>query len=109
MSVIFKKWQFSSLTAPGDSNLVRWPATTDKSWQDSLLQAETALLGLIKNPVSGADSYYDISIKPPAWTAAPARKVKQIGRLVFYDVSRDWEADQLKQYHSPSSPSNRSE
>lgn len=98
MSVVFKKWQFSSLTAPGDPNLDRWPSRIDPSWIESLAVAESVLAAdlLAANPVKGADSYYDSSIAPPAWTMG-ARFVGEIGALKFYDVGRDFERDAAKQ------------
>ena len=91
MSVLFKKWQFSSLTDPNDRQLATWPTTDDKSWQDCLNLATAVIGGDIPNPVAGADHYYDISIKPPKW-ASPKDFVKQIGRVRFYDLDRDTEA-----------------
>lgn len=95
MSVVFKKWQFSSMTAAGDPNLVRWPSRIDPSWIESLAVADTVLTAdlFAANPVPGADSYYDSSIAPPAWTMG-ARFVGEIGALKFYDVGRDFEHDQ---------------
>jgi len=66
MSVLFKKWQFSSLTDPRDKQLTTWPTSTD-----TFLAAvpentpATFVDGQITNPVPGADSYYDISIPTP--------------------------------------------
>jgi len=90
-SVVFKKWQYSSMTAPGDSNLVRWPQVTDPSWHDSLVAASSALSGSEPNPAPNADSYYDISIKPPIW-ATPKNFIAAIGKLRFHEVDFDHEA-----------------
>lgn len=90
LSVLFKKWQFSSLTDPNDKQLTTWPTWTDPSWLRCLVIADGVLEGSIANPVPGADSYYDISIPAPKW-AKTARLVAQIGRLVFFDVDNDFE------------------
>ncbi len=90
LSVVVKKWQYSAMTAPGDPNLVRWPADDDPTWRESLALAEQAIEGHLPNPVPGADSYFDVSIAAPAWTRS-ARFVRQIARLKFYDVDRDFE------------------
>ncbi|HBI15006.1 MAG TPA: hypothetical protein DDY20_05760 [Desulfobulbaceae bacterium] len=88
MSVVFKKWQFSSMTDPRDRQLTTWPATNDPSWRQCLSIACASIDGDLPNPVPGADHYYDISIPPPKWAAA-ARFVSQIGKVRFYDLERD--------------------
>ena len=95
MGVIFKKWQFSSLTDPHDRQLTTWPASDDRSWQQCLQVAGGAIAGAIPNPVPGADSYYDLSIPPPKW-ADPQRFVAQLGRIRFYDLDQDYERSLVK-------------
>lgn len=95
--VLFKKWQFSSLTDPRDPQLTTWPAHSDQSWKECLDIAWDMLVwGNVVNTVPGADSYYDVSLdmagKPPFWIKE-ARFVKQIGRVKFYDVDHDYEVD----------------
>jgi N-acetylmuramoyl-L-alanine amidase len=94
MSVIFKKWQYSSMTAPHDPQLTAWPVTGDQAWLDSLQAAGEAIAGSTPNPAPSADSYFDVSIPAPAW-ATPAMFVKAIGRLRFYNVNMDTEAAAL--------------
>jgi len=88
--VLFKRWQYSSITAPGDPQLTTWPGTRDPWWAQCLTVARDAIEGRLPNPVPGADSYYDLSIPPPKWATAETF-VKQIGRLRFYNVDRDVE------------------
>lgn len=90
LSVLFKKWQYSSLTDPNDRQLTVWPKRDDPAWKECLRIACDALDGILENPVPGADSYHDTSIAPPDWTCR-ARFVGAIGRLRFYDVDRDFE------------------
>ena len=90
LSVVFKKWQFSSLTDPKDPQLTTWPQSNDKSWIESLDVAEKALTWATGHPAPGADSYYDISIATPKW-ANDRNFVKQIGKLRFYNVDMDTE------------------
>ena len=92
MSVLFKKWQFSSLTDPRDKQLTTWPTSTDPSWQQCLKIACDVVDGQITNPVPGADSYYDISIPTPNW-ATSQTFVAAIGRVRFYNLDRDIEAN----------------
>lgn len=93
-SVLFKKWQYSSLTDPRDKQLTTWPKSDDPTWQECLEIACGVICGdtTFLNPVPGADSYYDDSISAPAWTTK-ARFVKKIGRISFYDVDLDYEAN----------------
>ena len=90
MSVIFKKWQYSSMTDPKDKQLTTWPRKTAVDWLECLLVASNAVDGIVENPVPGADGYYDISISPPKWATAETF-VKQIGKLRFYNLDRDVE------------------
>lgn len=89
--VLFKKWQYSSLTAPGDPNLVRWPSAGDLTWRESLQIARDVIEGLVTSPVPCADSYFDVSIAAPEW-ATPDRFVAQLGRVRFYNTDHDHEA-----------------
>ena len=89
--VCTKKWQYSSLTAPGDPQLVLWPTGTDKSWLECVEITREALAGKFQHPFPGADSYHDISISSLNW-AKQARFCGQSGRLKFYDVDFDYEA-----------------
>ncbi len=91
LSVVTKKWQYSSLTDPKDPQLRSWPSPAEDAWPECLEVARLVLEDLVRNPVPGADSYYDDSIPPPAWTAH-ARFVCQLGRIRFYDVDHDHEA-----------------
>jgi spore germination cell wall hydrolase CwlJ-like protein len=95
LSVIFKKWQYSSMTDPKDKQLTTWPQKYAVDWIECLQAASNAVDGIAdkrasENPVPGADGYYDISISPPKW-ATPETFVKQIGKLRFYNLDRDFE------------------
>jgi len=89
--VVTKRWQYSSLTDPKDPQLSRaWPTLKEKAWQECWEIARLLLADQLPNPVPGADSYYDVSISAPPWTAA-ARRVTQIGKIVFWDVDHDYQ------------------
>jgi N-acetylmuramoyl-L-alanine amidase len=90
MSVVFKRFQYSSLTNKGDPNLIAWPQAADPFWNDSIQAAQAATTGGAKNPAPGADSYFDISISPPDW-AKPEMFVIAIGAFRFYNLDRDFE------------------
>ena len=89
MEVVFKKWQYSSMTDPKDRQLTTWPQN-DPLWRECLTVAHDVYYGKMDNPVPGADSYHDLSIPSPKW-ATPEMFVRQIGRLKFYNVDLDFE------------------
>lgn len=90
ISVLAKKWQFSSLTDPKDRQLTTWPGPGDAAFEQCLQIAEGVMVGFFGPPLRGADSYHDLSIPAPAWTKT-ARCCGQIGRLIFYDTDHDYE------------------
>jgi len=87
-AVIAKKWQYSSMAAPGDPNLIQYPLPNDLSFKDSLTAVNAVLAGTATNQVVGADSYYDLSIPPPKW-AKPEQFVKQVGAFRFFNTDGD--------------------
>lgn len=88
-AVIAKKWQYSSMAAPGDPNLIQYPLPQDVSFHDCLTVVDGVLTGKgVKNLVLGADSYYDTSIPPPKW-ATPETFVKQVGAFRFHNLDGD--------------------
>lgn len=89
MEVLFKKWQYSSMTDPKDPQLTTWPKD-DTVWRQCLFVAQEAMEGRFSNPVPGADSYHDISIAAPKW-ATDEMFVRQIGKLRFFNVDLDTE------------------
>lgn len=93
--VVTKRWQYSSMAAPGDPQLITWPRVSDSSWLAALGIAEGVLAGWIPNPFPGADSYHDTSIPAPKW-ATDAAFVGQVtsprgNALRFFNVDRDFE------------------
>jgi len=92
--VVTKKWQYSAMTAPGDSQLVKFPAGNDREFAQALMIAHAILTGSVDNPVLGADSYYDDSIPAPKWATAETF-VRKVGRLNFHNLDRDYERQDL--------------
>ncbi|MDF2457674.1 MAG: hypothetical protein K0S79_90 [Nitrospira sp.] len=85
ISVLTKKWQYSSLTDPKDRQLTTWPAANDHIFEECLTLAGQIIDRTINPLLKGADSYYDASIAPPAW-ATPDKLVGRIGRITFYNI-----------------------
>lgn len=90
-------WQFSSLTAPGDPNLVKWPKSDDVIWRGCLAVAETVIPGCappcqivwepeqdVSDPVPGAVFYHDARLPAPPAAWGPVTLVATIGNLSFY-------------------------
>jgi len=66
VAVCTQPWQFSSMTAPGDPNLIHWPATGDPQMQDCLsIAAQT----LGPDTTAGATFYFTAPLTEPpkAW------------------------------------------
>ncbi len=57
-SVCTKKLQFSSLTAPGDPELVLWPPDSDPQWDMALQLAAQAAAGTLSDLTGGSTLYY---------------------------------------------------
>jgi len=85
LSVLFDPEQYDCFTIKGDPDLVRWPKSSDPSWDACVQAAQSAIDGSQPNPAPDATSYYDISIPAPAWATEP-QFVAAIGRLRFYRV-----------------------
>ena len=88
ISVITKKWQYSSIASPRDPQLILYPQENDHVFLECLEIANTVISsssGEEIAPFPEADSYYDDSIAPPAW-ATPDKMVGRIGRLAFYNI-----------------------
>jgi spore germination cell wall hydrolase CwlJ-like protein len=84
-SVICKVWQYSSMTAPNDPNLIKWPTPTDSSWQACMQIATDCVSGALEDSTQGATNYFDSSIdsNPPVW-AAQMTHVCDIGGFRLY-------------------------
>lgn len=86
--IVFKRWQYSSMTDPKDKQLTTWPAYDDPSWGECLEIAGGVMAGTMPNPAPGADSYFDDSLQGtfrPRWAGVDIF-VAKIGRLNFYDT-----------------------
>lgn len=95
ITVLTKKWQYSSLTDPHDRQLTTWPKTDDDAFEECLTVAERVVTGVYNSPLKGIDSYYDDSLQGdtrPKWAKEhPERFVGKIGRLNFYNLDQDVE------------------
>jgi hypothetical protein len=95
ISVLTKKWQYSSLTDPNDKQLTTWPKADDNVFEECLNIAERVVTGMYNSPLKGIDSYYDDSLQGdarPKWAREhPERFVGKIGRLNFYNMDADVE------------------
>lgn len=92
VTVITKKWQYSSMAAVGDPQLSVYPQADDDVFEDCLTIASSVHDRTVTNPFPGADSYYDDSIQAPKW-ATPETFVGKSGRLNFYNSDHDFEQE----------------
>ena len=95
ISVLTKKWQYSSLTDPNDKQLTSWPKADEHVFEECLTIAERVVTGMYNSPLKGIDSYFDDSLQGdlrPKWAREhPERFVGKIGRLNFYNMDCDIE------------------
>ena len=78
-----RRLQFSSMTAPGDPNLILYPADNDPQWQGALILAAEAATSL-QDITGGATSYYALSMTtPPYWAASMKETVRIAGQVFF--------------------------
>ena len=82
------KWQYSSISAPGDNQLGKWPKWDDPIFQRCLEIAGAVIAGAIAHPMPGADSYYADYIPVPRW-ATDDKMVGKIGHHIFYNLDED--------------------
>lgn len=87
---ITKKWQFSSIAAPADPQLILFPQLGDPEFDKALSAAVQIISGAFVSPFPGADSYFDDSIPAPKW-AVPEAFCGKLGRLSFYNIDKDVE------------------
>lgn len=81
--VMTKKWQFSSLTAPGDSQLVVWPDSPDAAFDDAMQIADVVYDGSDPDNTNGATHYFNPNVVLPSW-AAKMTKVVSLDHHDFY-------------------------
>ena len=82
-TVIERKWQFSSMTAPGDPMLVQWPIHPDASFAQAMKIAAEVFSGSDPDLTSGATHYCNLNVCHPAW-ADTLHQVAVIGHHTFF-------------------------
>lgn len=79
-----RRWQFSSLTAPGDPNLALFPSETDFEWETAVSLMHQLEKDALPDITGGATSYYAASMHtPPAWAATMERTCEIQGQIFF--------------------------
>lgn len=81
--IITAKWQFSSMTAPGDLMLVQWPVEGDSQFLEVMLLADGIYNGAIVDITNGATHYFNPNVVLPKW-AASLSKTMTLGHHDFY-------------------------
>jgi spore germination cell wall hydrolase CwlJ-like protein len=90
ISVITKKWQYSSIAAPNDQQLILYPQAGDEKFKVCLGVASGVIAGILKHPMPSSDSYYATYIPAPDW-ATPDKLVGKIGQHNFYNIDGETE------------------
>ena len=85
LSVITKRWQFSSMTDPGDPQLGAYPREDDPVFLRCLEIAEYVMDGSLEHPAPTATHYYADYILAPNW-ASKGQFIKKIGRHLFFHL-----------------------
>jgi N-acetylmuramoyl-L-alanine amidase len=79
-----RPWQFSSMTATGDPNLVLFPTNTDAQFAEALALMQQAAEGSLTDITGGALYYYAKSMKtPPPWAARMTPTAEIQGQRFF--------------------------
>jgi spore germination cell wall hydrolase CwlJ-like protein len=81
--IMTKKWQFSSLTATGDSQLVAWPNSPDPIFEEAMNLADSIFTNMDADITAGATHYFNPGVVLPTW-AASMTKIASIGHHDFY-------------------------
>lgn len=82
---VYRKWQFSSITASGDPQLHLFPTISDPTWAQAQKIAADVISGQAEDITNGSTLYYDDSIPfPKNWNRSKCKFACTIGRLHFY-------------------------
>jgi hypothetical protein len=82
-AVLSKAFQYSSMTAPGDPNLIKWPEAYEAAWQLCMAIATEVFEGIGTDPTEGATHYFSQN-NPPLW-AMKMRHTVDVGQFHFYE------------------------
>ena len=86
--IITAKWQFSSMTAPGDSQLVLWPDSPNAEFELAMLLATDIYVGMDRDITGGALYYRNAQTATSEWfqknVAEKMRQTAVIGHHEFY-------------------------
>lgn len=82
--VCLQRWQFSSMNAPNDPGMLRWPQADDQSFRQAYtIWLASAAIKPEDDPTKGADFYFADGIPMPQWAKAYTFTVT-IGKQHFY-------------------------
>lgn len=85
---VVKPWQFSSITATGDSQLIKYPAALDASWVKAQAIAQGIIGGTIVDTTEGSTLYYANTIPfPKNWNKAVITATVTVGNQYFFKES----------------------
>lgn len=82
-TVVEAKWQFSSMTAVGDSQLILWPRKPDPKFDQIMDIVEKCFDGTLPDNTDGATHYFNPQVVLPVWAKEMVKTVS-IGHHDFY-------------------------
>lgn len=85
---VTRKWAISSVTAPGDPNLVKYPPESDAIWQLAQNLAQGVVDGELADVTGGANLYFN----PAAIEAGKTFKLPD-GRVIRFPIG--WDASKV--------------
>jgi N-acetylmuramoyl-L-alanine amidase len=80
---VIHPYRFSSMTAPGDPQLLVYPKPNDASFALAYALAEDAIQGNLTDITGGATHYFAASIPPPSWASTMIRTAEIAGQIFF--------------------------
>ena len=89
VSVVTKKWQFTSMSGTGDANLTRWPVDGEAVFAAIAREVDALTDGTV--PVQTDATYYfslPLTSPPPAWGPVELVEGGDLGTVKFYRPAR---------------------
>jgi N-acetylmuramoyl-L-alanine amidase len=88
LDVIEAKWQFSSISAPGDATLTKWPRQNGNyadamAFETAMQIADLIMSGTDPDITQGATHYANLHVCDPKW-AHTLLKTAEIGAHTFF-------------------------